>query len=51
MTASFADDYCGFEHGILTDDWRAKMRSCLDLPCAAIAECFRTVVTSAGCKG
>ncbi|MEO7093215.1 MAG: hypothetical protein ABI175_08190 [Polyangiales bacterium] len=49
-TGAFADDYCGFDYGLFGDDFRVKMRSCLEQPCAAISECFRTITTAAGCR-
>jgi hypothetical protein len=50
-TGAFADDYCGFDHGLFTDEYRAKTRACLDQPCSAVAECFRTIFRAAGCGG
>lgn len=46
---SFSDDYCGFDHGLMTDDARAKMQTCVGLSCAEIRDCFDTIFEAAGC--
>jgi len=49
-SGSFADDFCAYDHGLFTDEYRAKMKACVDKPCAEIGPCFDTIITAAGCK-
>lgn len=46
----FADDYCGGDFGLFTDEVRAKIQACLSKPCGEIGACFDAVVVAAGCK-
>lgn len=49
-SSSFGDDFCGYDIGMFTDEYRAKVRACLDKPCAEVSTCFGAVVSAAGCK-
>lgn len=49
-SASFPDDYCGVDWGLFTDEYRAKVKACLDKPCAEVGACVSAVYTAAGCK-
>ncbi|MBI2394646.1 MAG: hypothetical protein HYV09_34070 [Deltaproteobacteria bacterium] len=46
----FSDDYCGYDHGLLTDDARAKLKACVERSCAEVSDCFDVVFTAAGCR-
>lgn len=46
---TFSDDYCGFDHGAMTDETRAKKTTCVGLSCAEIRDCFDTIFAAAGC--
>lgn len=48
--SGFSDDYCGYDHGLLNDDIRAKFKLCLDRSCAEIRDCFNTITAAAGCR-
>ncbi len=48
--STFSDDYCGFDHGVMNDDVRAKMKSCVERSCAEIRDCFDTVLAAVGCN-
>ncbi len=49
-TGAFADDYCGYEFGLMTDSLRADMKTCLSRSCAEVKTCFQTVMTALGCN-
>jgi hypothetical protein len=46
----FSDDHCGYDHGLLKDELRAKFDLCLSRSCAEIKDCFNTVTAAVGCK-
>lgn len=48
--SGFADDYCGYDHGLMKDEWRTKFQACLSRSCAEIKDCFNTITEAAGCK-
>lgn len=45
----FSDDYCGYDHGLLKDDVRAKLMTCLSRSCAEVKDCFDVIYAAAGC--
>ena len=47
---TFADDHCGYDHGLMKDELRAKFDLCLSRSCAEIRDCFNTITAAAGCK-
>lgn len=49
-SGGFADDYCGYNHGLMNDDVRSKMRTCIERSCAEIRDCFNVVLEAVGCN-
>jgi hypothetical protein len=45
----FSDDYCGYDHGLMNDEVRAKMKTCIERSCAEVRDCFDVVLAAVGC--